>query len=144
MTLLDVNVLIYAFQPSSPRHAEWRAWLEGARSRPFCVPDEVALGFVRIVTNRRVFVEPSSTEEALAFVAALRGSPGWRECLRTDARYDTLGRLAAATGARGASISDAWLATLAIDQDAALASADRDFAAFPGLRWVMSLDTRAP
>ncbi|MFZ5475667.1 MAG: TA system VapC family ribonuclease toxin [Myxococcota bacterium] len=135
MKLLDVNVLIYAFQPVAPAHAAWRAWLDDARDRPFCVPDEVCLGFVRIVTNRKVFTEAATTSEALAFLDALRASAGWRELARTPGRWGTLGRVAAATHARAAAVSDAWLATLAIEADAELVSADRDFAAFPGLRW---------
>jgi toxin-antitoxin system PIN domain toxin len=139
--VVDVNVLIYAFQPSSPRHAGWKAWLEGARGRPFTVPDEVALGFVRIVTNRRVFADPATVDEALAFVAALRASPGWRELPRPDARWELLAELCAATGARGADVPDAWLAALARAWGATLVSADRGFAAYPGLAWVDPVGT---
>jgi uncharacterized protein len=41
--------------------------------------------------------------------------------------------------ATGPLISDAVLAALAIEHGAALASTDRDFARFPGLRWVNPL-----
>jgi hypothetical protein len=42
--------------------------------------------------------------------------------------------------ARGPLVSDAVLAALALEHGAALASTDRDFARFPGLRWVNPLD----
>jgi hypothetical protein len=132
--LLDVNVLIYAFEPSYPRHAEWRRWLDEARVRPFCVPDEVALGFLRIVTNRKVFATPATAAEGLAFLAALRGSPGWRESARPASRWASLARLCEHVDARGVTIPDAWLATLAIEMGAVLVSADRGFAAYPGVR----------
>ena len=136
MLVVDVNVLIYAFQPSSPKHAAWRAWLESARAMPFAVPDVVALGFVRIVTNRRVFAEPATVAEALAFLDALRASPGWRELERPRDCWTRLEELCAATGARGADVPDAWLAALALDWGATLITADRGFAAYPGLRWL--------
>lgn len=139
MTLVDVNVLVYAFQPTSPHHAAARAWLDALRERPFSVADEAILGFMRIVTNTRIFATPATVGEALAFVSALRASPGWRELPRTATRWATLRRLCDATGARAANLSDAWLAVLALEHDAVLASADRDFAAMPGLRWVNPL-----
>ncbi len=135
MRLLDVNVLIYAFQPASPSHEAWRAWLSEARREPFVVPDEVATGFVRIVTNRRVFATPSTVAEALGFLAALRESPGWRDPGRPHSRWSRLEELCGATGARGPDLPDAWLAALALEWSAALVSADRGFARFPGLRW---------
>lgn len=36
---------------------------------------------------------------------------------------------------RGAMVSDAYLAALAIEHDCDLVTADSDFARFPGLRW---------
>jgi toxin-antitoxin system PIN domain toxin len=140
MTLVDVNLLVYAFQPASPHHEAARSWLDALRERPFWVADEALLGFMRIVTNSRIFATPSTVAEALEFVAALRGSPGWRELPRTATRWATLQRVCDATGARAAGLSDAWLAVLALEQDAVLASADRDFAAIPGLRWLNPLD----
>jgi toxin-antitoxin system PIN domain toxin len=137
--LLDVNVLVYAFQPGSPRHDEWRAWLDGCRRSAFCVPDEVALGFVRIVTNRRVFDPPATVPEASAMLEALRASPGWRSLVPPPSRWTTFASLCEATSARGADVPDAWLAALAIDTGATLVSADRGFARFPGLRWLHPL-----
>jgi hypothetical protein len=36
----------------------------------------VIVGFLRLVTNRRVFIEPDSIEDAVAFIDALLDSPG--------------------------------------------------------------------
>ena len=60
-------------------------------------------------------------------------------CSRTATRWATLRRAGDATGARAANLSDAWLAVVALEHDAALASADRDFAAMPCLRWLSPL-----
>ncbi len=144
MNLVDVNVLIYAFQPACPDHQPWREWLDRARHEPFAIPDEVATGFVRIVTNRRVFARPSTVDEALAFLDALRASPGWRMPERPAARWAALRELCAATGARGADVPDAWLAALAREWDATLVSADRDFARYPGVRWLNPVGASPP
>ena len=140
MILVDVNLLVYAFQPASPHHQVARSWLDAVRGRPFSVADEAFLGFMRVVTTSRIFTRPATVAEALDFVDALRGSPGWRELPRSAERWATLRRVCDETGARGASLSDAWLAVLALDLDADLASADRDFAAVPGLRWLNPLE----
>jgi len=36
----------------------------------------IAAGFLRLVTNPRVFSEPDSAEDAIAFIDALLDSPG--------------------------------------------------------------------
>jgi hypothetical protein len=68
MTLVDVNLLVYAFQPASEAA---RSWLDALRERPFWVADEALLGFMRIVTNSRIFATPSTVAEALEFVAGV-------------------------------------------------------------------------
>jgi uncharacterized protein len=135
MNVLDVNVLVYAFQPACPAHAGWRAWLEVARHEPFTIPDEVATGFVRIATNHRIFAPPATVSEAVVFVTALCSSPGWREPARPTRRWALLEALCRARGLRGPQVPDAWLAALAVGWDATLVSADRGFSGFQGLRW---------
>jgi toxin-antitoxin system PIN domain toxin len=122
-------------QPSSPAHETWRAWLSDARREPFVVPDEVATGFLRVVTNRRVFATPSPVPDALGVLEALRARPGSRDPARPLSRWSRLEELCDATGARGPDLPDAWLAALAIEWSAVLVSADRGFARYPGLRW---------
>jgi toxin-antitoxin system PIN domain toxin len=139
MNVLDVNVLVYAFQPVSPHHAAARAWLQVARHDAFTAPDEVLAGFVRIVTNHRIFAPPASVGEALAFVEALRASPGWREPARPSARWRLLREICEERGLRGAQVPDAWLAALAMGWEATLVSADRGFSGFRGLRWLNPL-----
>src|SRR4051794_8696320 len=77
MILPDVNVLIYAFRSDSPRHAEYRAWLQQRVSayEGFGLSELVLSGVVRVVTHPRVFDPPTPLDEALAFVDALRSQP---------------------------------------------------------------------
>ena len=77
MLLPDVNVLIYAHRQDAPDHAAYREWLERVINddAAFGLADLVLSGFMRVVTHPRVFNPPSSIDEALAFVTALRGRP---------------------------------------------------------------------
>jgi len=70
----------------------------------------------------------------LAAPAATRVSAGERH-------WDSFRALCGEIGARGPDISDAFLAAVAIEQNATWLSADRGFARFPRLRWRHPLDT---
>src|SRR5690606_20606869 len=73
----DVNVLVYAHRPEAPRHEEYRAWLELVRAddEPLGLIDVVLSGFLRVVTNPRVFREPTPLPIALEFIRHLRDGP---------------------------------------------------------------------
>lgn len=77
MLIPDVNVLINATHSSAPRHVESRAWLESALTRHETVGllDVVATGYLRIMTNPRIWSEPLSTQEAMRAISAILDSP---------------------------------------------------------------------
>ena len=52
-----------------------------------------------------------------------------------DRHWDIFRRLCIETGTRGARITDAWFAALAIESGCEWITLDRDFARFPGLKW---------
>ncbi|MBI3941056.1 MAG: hypothetical protein HY315_09490 [Acidobacteria bacterium] len=70
MILVDANVLIYAYSPTSREHGMARAWLAEALSRP--QPVRVArtsvLAFMRILTRSRIFRRPLSIQETIRIV----------------------------------------------------------------------------
>jgi toxin-antitoxin system PIN domain toxin len=91
------------------------------------LPAAVPSGFVRLVTNRRIFAEPSTPEEAWAAVDALLAAPAARP-LRAGTRYwATFRQLCGDIGARGNDIPDASLAAYAVENNAVWLSADRGF-----------------
>jgi hypothetical protein len=61
MILPDVNVLVYAHRHDVPDHAHYRSWLEDAvaSDAAFGVADIVLSGFLRVVTNPRIFSHPT-------------------------------------------------------------------------------------
>jgi predicted nucleic acid-binding protein len=62
MIVVDVNLRVYAVQPTSPHHAAARAWLDELRERPFSGADEAILGYMCIVTRPRTFATPATVD----------------------------------------------------------------------------------
>lgn len=137
MILIDVNVLVYANRVDSHNHSKYKAWLEEAlRSGEQVGMSELVLsGVVRILTHPRIFPEPTSLDEALEFADSLRGHSACLPVAPGSAHWGIFARLCGAAGARGALITDAYFAALAIESHAEWITADRDYARFPGLKW---------
>ncbi|MGH9444648.1 MAG: TA system VapC family ribonuclease toxin [Terriglobia bacterium] len=136
MILIDANLLLYASDTASVHHQGARHWLEATFSEP--EPVGLAwvalLAFLRVGTNTRLRKKALSVAEATAIVA------GWLDhtmvtILNPGGRHWEILRTLVTKGqAHGPLIMDAHLAALAIEHGAALATRDRDFARFPGLR----------
>jgi toxin-antitoxin system PIN domain toxin len=134
--LLDANLLVYAGVDSFPQHERARRWLDErlGGAAPVGLPWPSLLGFLRIVTNPRVFARPAATAEAWQRVLA------WLGCERawipqaTERHAEVLGNLLAAPGVQANLVPDAHLAALAIEHGLVLCTTDGDFARFPGLR----------
>ena len=73
MMLPDVNVLVYAFRRDSERHAEYRAWLQAVVDGPnaYGVSPQVLASVLRICTHPKIYRQPSTLTETLAFCEAL-------------------------------------------------------------------------
>ncbi len=142
MLLADVNPLIYAHRPESPRAGEHRDWLEGALSgpEPFGVSELVCSAFLRIVTNHRVFTDPTPPDVALQFCAAVMDAPAAVAVRPGPRHWGLFTGLCAQVQARGNVVPDAYLAALAIEHGATWVTTDRGFARFPGLRWRVPLE----
>ncbi len=136
MLLPDVNVLIYAHRVEAPEHARYAEWLRQLvlGPQPFAVSELGASGFVRIVTNHRIWDEPTTTEDAIEFIERLRRRSNARLLTHGPASWDVFARLCLAARARGKLVADAYHAALAIEHGCELVTADGDFARFAGLR----------
>lgn len=137
MIIVDANLLLYAYDPDSPRHAAAREWLESvlSSSRPVRFAWVTLWAFVRISTNPRVFVRPFSPEEACAAVASWLQQPHVGIAEPGERHLEILGELLRDGQAAGPLVMDAALAALAIEHGATLCSTDRDFARFSALDW---------
>ncbi len=137
MIIPDLNVLLYAMDADSPRHRQAKAWLEetvNAKREELGLPLVVSLGFLRLSTNPRVFTRPLSVQEALDWLANLRSAPGVCELMPKRSHIGILGHLLLVAGTGGNLTTDAHLAALALEYDATIATGDRDFQRFPGVK----------
>jgi uncharacterized protein len=137
MILFDVNVLVYAHRPDSLNHSAYSAWLERVLSaeEPFGLADLVLSGFLRIVTNRKVFRFPTPLAQAMAFVEAVRNQPNCLSVVPGPRHWPIFSRLCREAQAVGNLVPDAYLAALAIESGCEWITTDSDFRHFPGLRW---------
>lgn len=139
MIVPDVNVLVHAFKREAEHHDRYAAWLQERvnSDEDLGLLDSVLTGVARVVTHPRVFAMPAPMVDALAFVDALRRAPRARSLAVTDASWARLGLLAASDRhLRGNLVPDAVLAAVALSHGGTVATADRGFARFAGLRWI--------
>jgi uncharacterized protein len=143
MTLVDANLLLYAYNRSAPEHERSRLWLEGALSgrELFGLSWQTILAFVRIGTNQRAFEHPLGVDEAVAAVSAWLARPMVRILAPGERHWEILRELLVGGQAGGALAMDAHLAALAIEHGAVLYTTDRDFSRFSGLKAVNPLAT---
>lgn len=141
----DVNVLVYAHRAESPDHPRYAEWVKAlARGpEPFGFSDLVASGFMRVVTNQRLWRAATEPAQALAFVDRLRRRRACRILVPGSGTWTIFSRLVASAGARGKLVADAYLAALAMEHGCTLATCDSDFARFADLRWSHPLQPAA-
>jgi uncharacterized protein len=135
--LPDVNVLIYAFRPEAPQHAEYEDWLQSVVTgvAVYGMAPSVLSSVIRISTNRRAFGEPDSVEKVLAFANALLSQPNCQIVQPGPRHWQIFCDLCRNANATANLVPDAWFASLAIESGCEWITNDRGFARFPGLRW---------
>jgi toxin-antitoxin system PIN domain toxin len=137
MRLPDVNLLLYAVNRRSPRHARAKAWLERRLSgtEPMAFTWSTVNGFVRLTTKAVAFPVPLSQAQAFDVVEGWLARPNAVIVDPTDRHLGLMRQLLEPLGVAGNLVTDAHLAALAIEHGAILESSDHDFGRFAGLRW---------
>jgi len=140
--VLDANILLYAYDSSSAKHARARAWVERVFSEGTLVgiPWQTVSAFLRVVTNTNLPGQRFTTEEAAQVVNQWLEQPNVRFLGPGDEHWSLLRRMLIEGQARGPLVTDAQLAALALEHGGVLYSTDRDFSRFPGLRWSNPLE----
>ena len=135
MRLWDVNLWVYAFRVDSPQHEKSRSALLDAfdRREPFLFCPSVASSFLRLVTNPRIFVQPSDFREAWTFIDWLESHPASRFAEADEMTHGIFKHLCLVEGAAGNAVPDAFLAALAIRHDATLVTADAGMKRWKGV-----------
>jgi toxin-antitoxin system PIN domain toxin len=136
MRVADINLLVYAHRREAPQHEASRQWLLEARTgeERLGLADVVMAGYLRVVTNGRVFRDPTPFDQAVRFLDAVLAGSAVRRIAPGERHWALFLDLCRRGDAKGNLISDAWLAAIAIEQGATLVTADRDFRRFSGLR----------
>ena len=141
MWLLDANLLIYSFREELPQHEKAREWLLRVLGKQAVgLPTLAETAFLRLVTKPLGPLTAAPWSEAWGFIGALLSHPQVRRIVPGARHPEILDQLARQHELRGDQLTDGWLAALALEQDAVMASADRGFARFTGLRWSNPLD----
>lgn len=137
MKILDVNVVLAAHRDDHPQFESARSWLQGLilSAEQFSVTDLVAGSFVRLATNRRIFVTPTPAQEAFAYLRALREQPGHTTVSPGPGHLELFERLCRVSDATGDLAPDAQLAAIAVEHGGEVVSFDRDFARLADVRW---------
>jgi toxin-antitoxin system PIN domain toxin len=130
-------VVVAAHRADATNHASIRSWLERLihGQATFGVPSIVLSGFLRIVTHPRIFTEPATLHQALAFTEVIRSRASFVEVSPGPRHWSIFTSLCEAADARGNRVPDAYLAALAIESGSEWVTLDRGFARFPDLRW---------
>jgi len=137
MILPDVNVLIYAYDKTAKKHVRARQWWEDRLngSQMIGLSWVVVLGFIRLLTNARIFQNPYSPTEVLAIVETWLEQPQVKIIHPSEHHFNQLASLIGQVGTAGNLTTDAHLAALAIERGLILQTTDADFARFTGLKW---------
>jgi len=136
--IVDVNLLLYALDETSPRHTAARRWVENTMSGRETVGLSwtVLLAFLRLSTRSAVFAAPLTSDEALDVIDGWLALPSVVVVQPGRRHADLLRELLSLVGTAGNLVPDAHLAALAVEHGAELCSCDADFSRFPGVRWV--------
>lgn len=138
MILPDISLLLYAHNKSDERFEAASTWFRKlANSREtVCFCSKTINGFIRISTNYRAMPNPISLRNAFAVAESWLELPGAVFLTPSADHFEVLKRIAIEANARGSLFSDANLAALAISHNATVASTDRNFRLFKGLKLI--------
>lgn len=133
-----MNVILNASFAQLPFHDAASGWFEEASKgrEAVGIPTFIFVAVVRISSNARAFTPPLTTEAAVQICDTWRSLPRFIHLDEGPRLWETFRTLLARSALQGPSITDAYIASLAIHHDATLVTFDRGFARFPDLTWV--------
>ena len=137
MKLVDANVLLYAVNRDAEHHSIARTWLDAALSGRETVGFAwtVILAFIWLSTHPAVFPRPLSPDASITTMEAWLAQPAAIVVDPTARHLGLVRGLLAETGTAGNLVTDAHLASIAVEHGAELVSFDADYGRFTGLRW---------
>ena len=127
----DLNVVVAASRTDHAHHRKALAWLNAAcrtaeTGQHLQILPMIAVGFLRLVTHPKVFVNPTPIGDAIAFLDGLLSRPGV-ESIELGREWPTLLQLCRDKKLMGNDISDAWIAAVVRMTGSHLVTFDRGF-----------------
>jgi toxin-antitoxin system PIN domain toxin len=127
----DLNVLLAASRSDHPHHKPAVAWLNQAIARcdtggSIELLPMVAVGFLRLATNAKIFVAPMPIAAAVEFIDSLLAIPGV-DMPELGREWPALRHLSCNLGLAANDVSDAWIAAAVRTIGAHLVTFDKGF-----------------
>lgn len=130
---LDVNILLYASDASSPHFERARSFIESciAQKEVFSLGWTTAMSYLRIATHPAVFDHPLSPDEAMENIETLLNLPHARFLSEEEGFWSVYRTTTAEVPTRGNLVPDAHLAALLRQHGVkTIHTHDRDFLKF--------------
>ena len=136
MVVPDINLLVYAYNSSSPNHTKSRLWWEHLLNggTPVGLPWIVAIGFIRIMTDNRIMIKPMNPRKTIGLVQQWLDAPGVSILEPGPGHLGIMTDLLSQTTVAGRLTTDIHIAAIAIESHGEVHSNDRDFDRFTDLR----------
>ncbi|MCC6453182.1 MAG: PIN domain-containing protein [Acidobacteria bacterium] len=135
MIFPDVNILLYSYDRDSKFHAEAKKWLEDNLSdNEVFFSWHTITGFLRIVTHPSILKDPAPLSEAVQRVSSWLERENVHLVSFEKRNWPLFAKTLVEGQATGKLVMDAHIAALALSCGANVASTDRDFSRFPGLK----------
>lgn len=138
MIIPDVNLLLFAEVSDYSQHAHAKRWWESALSGGTTVglALPVLFGFLRIVTNPRIFGRPMPVRIAIERINLWLSRPIVQLLSPGPTHVELAFEFLRVLGTAGNLTTDVQLAVLAREHRGVIHSNDSDFSRFPNLDWV--------
>jgi toxin-antitoxin system PIN domain toxin len=133
---LDTNLLVYAHRPEAPLHEKAFQCVQGlaASRQRWSVPIHCLVEFAAVVSNPRIWRQPSSIDQIERQIAAWRASPGLFLLADNETVWETCTRLARQGELQAGRWYDARVAATCLAHGVSvLWTVDRDFSRFAEL-----------
>lgn len=136
MIIPDVNILVYAYDSTSPWHERAREWWRQTLVGPESVgiPAVVIMAFIRLTTHTSLSGNPMAIPRVRAIVSSWVAVDGVRVLAPTWETLSLMMDLLEDAGVGGSLSTDALIAAHALEQRAGVWSNDADFKRFSGVK----------
>ena len=130
---IDVNILLYASDESSPLHGKAAEFLSRCATgrEVFCLAWVTLMSYLRMATHPAIFDRPLSHADAARNIEALLVAPSCRVIAEEDGFWDIYREVTKDVSTRGNLVPDAHLAALLSQHGVVtIYTHDRDFGKF--------------